>query len=132
MKLRRVERKDFDRILEIVNQPEAREASFYGKKIYKKSHYKYWNKRLRNKMSFAITNEKEVIGVIKIDNNEVSITVDKKYYRKGLAFRALSKIGLDGTKALIKPGNIASIKLFKKLGYKEKMVIYEKNSNSST
>jgi len=124
IKIRRVEKKDLDKILQIRNQPTTRAFMFDEKVISKKEHYKFWASAKRN--GWVILYKEEVVGLIRIENGSVGVCLDKQYRKKGIVFQALSQLKLDGCVAEVKPGNIASIKLFEKLGFKEIKRVYIK------
>ena len=117
IKLRRVEENDLDRILQIRNHPSSRVFMFDTKMISKKEHYLFWRSAKRN--GWVILYKDDVVGFVRIENGTVGVCLDKQYRNKGIMFKALSLLNLDGCTAEIKPNNLASIKLFEKLGFKE-------------
>ena len=125
--MRLVNLKDTDWILNLMNQPSVRKASvisvFNGTHlITKKENEKYWKKILKQKDFQAYSINK--LGLIKINKGNIGIVIDEKHRRKGLAYNNLKKLIKKGYKAEIRTNNKASIKLFKKLGFKEKVRIY--------
>ena len=112
--------KDRNWILQLMNEKEIRQNSFNTESISKKGNDNYWKKNLGRKgfEAYAIEKASVPVGLIRIIDGEVSIAITKKQTRKGIAYGILSKINLNNCFAEIKPTNTASIKLFKKLGFK--------------
>ncbi len=125
---RKITLKDRNWILKLINEKEIRQNSFTTREISKEENDKYWKKKLKRRdfEAFAIFSGEIPIGIIRIDKKIVSIAVSKNLRKKGIAFATLSPLNLKGCTAEIKPKNIASIKLCKKLGFKEKKIVFEK------
>ena len=125
IRLRKITLQDLDWILDIVNQPSARKASFYGKRITIKGHIKHWKERLKSIKALAIIYNNTPIGVIKVfKDRSVFIVVDEKYRRRGIAYNSLRRVNFK--RAEIKPNNTASLNLFRKLGLSKVSVIMKR------
>ncbi|MXO76677.1 GNAT family N-acetyltransferase [Paenibacillus sp. OT2-17] len=133
MELRSATLNDSIIIFNLRNDLDTRKNSFVTDEIPYEEHRHWFEKSLdtkTRKMLIAYENE-ALVGVIRLDlksDNEVviSINIDPSLRQKGYANEILCKIESYTTSwnnkvriltALIKPSNIASIKLFSKRGY---------------
>lgn len=119
--IRPVSLKDVDWIWELMNQGSVRNASFSTKRIGKEENRAYWKRKLEDKgfRAWTICSEGKPVGLVRVENGTVSIAVSESHRRKGLAFRALSELDLEGCRAEVLPENRDSLKLFLKLGFRE-------------
>lgn len=109
-------------ILRLMNQKSVRLNSFNQEKKTKKGNDAYWAKKLAdpNFKAFASWLGRKPVALARIEKKVVSIAVNEKFRHKGIAFETLNGLYLGNCIAEIKPENIASIKLFEKLGFEKK------------
>lgn len=109
-----MEMSDADKMLEWKNYSETRDFSIVSKlRIRKKDHYNWLKKNLRY---FQIIGN--MYGAIRIQNNEISIWIDREHRKKGIATFVLNQIAEPGQTAKIADGNIASMRSFINAGFK--------------
>ena len=123
---------DADKMLEWKNYPETRKFAIASHALIKKAdHYKWLEKNIQH---FQIIEgiEKEKMGAVRIENQEISIWIDNEYWGKGIASFVLEMIYEDEMFAKIVDGNIASMRAFIKAGFKPytyNITNYRLNSN---
>lgn len=121
MKLRPVTFKDADFLLTLKNDPEVRKWAIITKEEIKKENHLIWlDKKLKefNVFFSIILKHGEPVGDIRVEQDgELSVRIIPGERGKGLAFTAISRIA-GMTYAKIVEGNIASMNLFIKSGYK--------------
>ncbi|WP_341226359.1 UDP-2,4-diacetamido-2,4,6-trideoxy-beta-L-altropyranose hydrolase [uncultured Arcticibacterium sp.] len=127
---------------EWINDEDTRQQSFSSEKIDYQTHKNWFNKRIQSEDSvlciMCLGNEE--IGQVRFEKNEasavLSYSVDKKFRRKGLGFWVLEK-GLAFFRkrnpdieiiGYVKMDNLASVKLFRRLKFKENVSNEYKNS----
>ena len=122
LRLKPVRKSDLGLIYELMNEEAVRGNSFNGKKFSEGEHLRYWNAKMQDKdfKAYAIWLNDNFVGLVRLESMEVSVAVKQEYCGKGVAFSALNKLSLGGFRARVKPGNAASLALFKKLGFEEK------------
>jgi len=104
---------DADFMLELKNYPETRRfAIATHDEISKDSHYKWLEKNIQY---FCVIGDLQ--GAIRIQDNEISIWVDRKYWGKGIASWVLESISEVGMIAKIVNGNVGSFKAFIRAGF---------------
>ena len=120
---------DCELFFNLANDDEVRNNSFNSEKISFDEH-KRWFENIYNdkkRTLYKILKDKNFIGQIRLDSFDknsylISISLDKEFRSKGFAFIALEQIIRDkktcNFKAQIKKENLASISLFKRLGFK--------------
>jgi RimJ/RimL family protein N-acetyltransferase len=114
MQLRPMTMADSDKMLEWKNYPETRKYAIASHDIItKEAHYKWLEENLQY---FKVIGE--LYGAVRIQDNEVSIWMDKKYWAKGIASFVLEMIYEDGMFAKIVNGNIPSMRTFIRAGFK--------------
>ena len=135
IELRKVEKKDWDSILNLRNQ--FYENFFYEQKepILKDDHYKYMNKQESNPNfhQWIAFYGKDDVGYIRILDQDINIMVEKKFQSRGIGTimlnlvekKALS-LGIKKLKAIVIAGNESSKKIFIKNNFKLKMYSFEK------
>lgn len=125
-----VEPGDSVAIYKISNQNFVRENSFEQRKIDFKEHQKWFKNKLADKnvlMLKAVANDK-IAGQVKLDikgnRSLIGVSVLKDFQGTGIGSALLQaaqekakEINLIAIDAYIKPGNIASVKLFEKYGW---------------
>ena len=118
MQLRKMTMQDADKMLEWKNYPETREyAIATHDEIKKADHYKWLEQNLQYFQ--VIPNiSGGVIGFIRIENNEISIWLDREYWGKGIASFYLEEISEKGMFCKIVDGNISSFRSFLNAGFK--------------
>lgn len=121
--LKKIGKNDLEWIYGLMSSKDVRKRSFSQKKFSKEEHFKYWEKKLAQKgfSAIGIWVGKKTAGLIRIDKNkEISIAITPGQWGKGIAFNALKQLDLKHCKARVKKDNLASLGLFKKLGFAEK------------
>ena len=134
LKLRTVRQEDCEVLWRWANDPIARAASFSSEPITWDDHLRWFNKKLNSSNCYhfiAFNDQDELIGQIRFDVDEqlesvVSISLANNQRNQGygklilqMAINELLKyISVNNIQALIKPKNLASIKLFESVGFK--------------
>ena len=122
MMLRPMTIKDADFMLELKNYPETRMFAISSKKkILKRDHRKWLEKNIQHFKIIGnlIDNHGyEMRGVIRIQDNEISIWIDRKYWGFGVASDAINFLSYSGLIARIVDGNIGSMRAFINAGFK--------------
>lgn len=133
MQLRPMTMADADKMLEWKNYPETRQFSIVShEEIKKEDHYKYLKENLQyfqiieghfspvyHKAENGLaTPELWPCGALRIQNNEISIWVDKFRQGMGIASFVLEEVSEKGMTAKIVEGNIASMRAFINAGFK--------------
>ena len=118
----------FSFVRELRNNPVTNLGFIQRDLISEESHLDYMKK---NSMFYKICLLDGVpVGYIGIIEKDIRIAVHNDYLQIGIGTFMLNEITKDTSdnlSAKIKIENIASIKLFEKLGYKKRYYIYEKN-----
>ncbi len=134
LKLREVKREDIETLWRWANDPVAREFSLSSKSITWDEHVKWFSEKLNSPYCYqyiAFINSCELVGQLRFDLNDkfqaiVSISLEAHMRNKGYGKQIL-RLGLSqflqNTKpacflAIIKPENIASLKLFERVGFR--------------
>ena len=78
-------KKDWDFILELRNDPKTRKNFYHQHKISKKEHYRYLEKQQLNPKFFnwIICNGTNQVGYIRVLENDISIMIAEKFRNKG-------------------------------------------------
>ena len=135
IQLTKVEKKDWDIILELRNEFYP---NFYKqeKPIPKMEHYQYMEKQELNPKfhQWMIEDNNNIAGYVRIHDNDIGIIVKKEFQNKGIASEAIKltekkarELGITKLVSLIKVENEGSKKIFMKNKYKLKMFWLEKN-----
>lgn len=108
---------DADDLLRWKNQADAVKFSIVTKgKIKKKDHLAWLEKILREgKMKIWMLPGK---GNVRIKDNEIAIGINREYYGQGIATEMIKFFSKPGMMARIVDGNVASMRVFIKCGYK--------------
>lgn len=107
---------DADLMLEWKNYSETRSFTIVtNAEIRREDHIKYIEKNLQYFQMIRV--EGEVVGAVRIKNNEIAIWIDRKYWGYGFATEAIKMVSVKGMIAKIVEGNIASMKAFIRSGY---------------
>ena len=118
----------FSFVRELRNNPITNIAFINRDLISEESHLDYMKK---NSMFYKICLLDGVpVGYIGVIEKDIRIAVHNDYLQLGIGTFMLNEITKDASdnlSAKIKIENMASIKLFEKLGYKKRYYIYEKN-----
>lgn len=121
---------DGGELLKWKNDPSVRAFSLKThKRINGAAHLQWLRKNIQNIL--IILYKSIPVGDIRIDR-EISIKISRSYRGKGIGYIALSRVVKKGMMARIKEGNIASMNLFIKAGfrpiryYKKGYYIYKK------
>jgi len=134
IQLRSAEKKDWDVILTLRNKFFT---NFYNqdKPLKKDEHYQYLEKQKTNPKfnHWMIVNESDILGYVRILDNDIGIMIKEEYQGKGIASQALEiaeeyarEMGIKKLVALVKFGNDSSKKIFLKNNYDLKMYWLEK------
>jgi RimJ/RimL family protein N-acetyltransferase len=117
MKFRLATIEDAEDLLRWKNQKDARQFSIaHHRRILKKDHLKWLEKTLQEgKMKIWIL---EGVGNVRIINNEIAIGIDELEYGKGWATKMIKFFSKPGMTAKIVDGNVASMRVFYKCGFK--------------
>jgi len=126
--LREVGKNDLDWIYDLMTDQRVRERSFSQREFSKEENEAYWDKKLASKdfKARVILHGSKPVGLIRLDGKDVSIAIGPEYWGKSIAFNALKQLDLKGFEARVKPGNKASLNLFKKLGFSESHIVLVK------
>ena len=106
-----------------------------SKPISKNEHYEYLKSHNddANFHHWMIKNNEQIVGYVRILQEDVGIMIKEEYQGKGIASRALELVikeaktlGISKLIALVKSENIQSRKIFEKNNFEMKMYWYEK------
>lgn len=108
---------DAEDLLRWKNQADTRKFAIEThKKIKMKDHLAWLKRKIKEgKMKIWIM---EDVGNVRIENNEIALAIDTQYQGLGIAAMAIKDFSRPGMLAKIVEGNIASMRLFIKCGYK--------------
>ena len=116
MNLRPLTMQDADFMLKLKNYPETRQFAIAShEEIDKESHYKWLEKNLQYFQIIIIDGKDS--GAIRIQDYEISVWVDKEFWKQGIATFVLQHIAKRGMTSKIVEGNIASMKCFTRAGF---------------
>jgi RimJ/RimL family protein N-acetyltransferase len=116
MKLRKMTMQDADKMLEWKNYPETRKFAILShERILKRNHLQW----LANNLQYfkVITEGNDVCGAVRVQDNEVSIWIDRAFRGNGLATKAVKRVSKNGYTAKIVAENIPSLRCFIRAGY---------------
>lgn len=124
--LKKVTEDDIDFLYSLMNNKEVRKFLLNPGQFSYKEHIKYW-KNFKGK-AFIIYYKNKKVGLLREENNEISLHILPEYWNKGIGSKALTEYCHDkhNLRAKIKPGNIGSIKIFEKAGFKLEYCGYKK------
>lgn len=107
---------DADKMLELKNYPETRRFAIASHDIIKpEDHYKWLEENLQYFQ--AIVDEEKMVGAIRVENEVISIWIDRDFWKKGIATYILQHVAKRGQKAFIVCDNIASMRAFIRAGF---------------
>ena len=116
MNLRPMTIEDADKMLKWKNYPETRKFTIVSNvEIKREDHIKYLEKNLQYFQIIRV--EGEVIGAIRVKDNEIAIWIDREFWGCGFATEAIKTFSVKGMTAKIVSGNISSMRAFIKAGY---------------
>lgn len=110
-------------MLKLKNYPETRRFAIVSDKKIKLKDHLVWLKK--NLQYFYIINED--MGVVRVQDKEVSIWIDRKYWGQGLATEAVKLVSGKGYTAKIVEGNLTSKKVFINAGFEPIYTIWQKS-----
>ncbi len=127
-----VKYEDWDTIMDLRN---TFYTMFYKqtKPILKQEHYEYLknNKKNPNFHHWMIQVDKQIVGYVRILQEDVGIMIKKEFHGKGIATKALELVENEAKKhgimkliALVKTENEESKKIFEKNNFQMKMYWY--------
>ena len=105
------------------NYPETRKFAIASHKKIKWTDHLKWLKK--NIQYFQIINNGQ--GAVRVQNKEVSIWIDKKFWGQGLAKEAVKLVSKKGYTATIVEGNRASQQVFINAGFEPIYTIWKKS-----
>ena len=108
---------DADLMLEWKNYPETRNFAIVTNEIIKREdHIKY----LKNNLKYfqIIQVEGEIVGAIRIEDNELAVWIDREFWNYGFATQVIKLISKVGMTAKIVDSNINSMRAFINAKYK--------------
>ena len=120
--IRKLQPKDVPFMLKLIKDPSikkfGRNRSLFSAKQYKEDLFsKKW----------IICQNKVSVGAIRVYKGEVSVGVLSEHQRQGIAYNAINLLPIDDYWVKVERTNIASIKLFEKLGFKYDMCVEDYN-----
>lgn len=130
MQLRKMTIADADKMLEWKNYPETRKFAIASHEEIKiDDHYRWLKENIQYIQ--IIEGHDDICGAVRIQNNEVSIWIDRKFWGEGICAYVLDMVSEKGMRAKIVEGNIASMKCFIRAGfepidYKENYYIFQR------
>lgn len=134
--LRKVEKSDWDYILNLRNLEKFRDNFYQKHTISKSEHYQYLTKQEANPnfLNWIISVDKKNAGYLRILDSDVSIIVDEAFHNMGVGTQALKimekeakKLGIKKLIGKVMIHNKESEKIFQKNNYKLLMYWYEKD-----
>ncbi len=137
IKLRMVEKKDWEFILEIRNEKEVREACHDISVISKKDHMIYMKKisNESNCYQWIVTKNNDDIGYAKLIRGDFGYMIKNKFRGKGFGtllydevFSELKKSGIEKICGDIKINQLIPLKLALKVGFIKKGIIIKNNT----
>ncbi|WP_291572603.1 GNAT family N-acetyltransferase [Clostridium sp. UBA4548] len=135
--LREVDERDCDLLYQWTNDMEVRRNSFSTSRIKYEDHVRWFRSKLNDKACcmFILTIDNHDVGLIRIDivngNGIISYSICSNFRERGYGFKIIKLLEhkiekqhmkLKQLHAEVKHNNIASQKIFKKLGYEEKVI----------
>ena len=109
--------------------PDIRAVSHNKESFTYEEHCLWWQEKMLNDKEFEaalILNDSKPVGCIRRKNKEVSIAIMPEYQNKGLGTTAIEKFCKVGDKVEILIGNVRSIKVFERAGFKKKFLTLER------
>ncbi len=108
---------DADFMLSLKNDPDTRFFSLLtSQEIKREDHIKFLEKNIQY-FTVMVTGNDTRVGAFRIQDNEVSVWVDKNYRKQRFAYFALLEVVKPGMKAKVVIENLPSMRLFFKLGF---------------
>lgn len=115
MQLRPMLMSDADFLLDMKNYPETRRYSFVSKEEIKyDDHINFLKENIHQFKVIVI--ETFCYGIVRVQNKEISIWIDRKFWGKGIATSIFEQCE-KGTLAKVVNGNIGSIKALVRAGF---------------
>jgi len=116
MTLRPMLMADAEKMLEWKNYEETRRFAIQTHDEIKRADHIAWLEK--NIQHFhVIQGSNNMIGAFRIQDNEISIWIDRVFRGQGMALKTLNQVGTKGMTAKIVNGNIASFKSFVRAGF---------------
>lgn len=126
MILRPMSMADAEKMLEMKNYPETRQfAIASNEEIKRDAHYAWLEKNIQH-FQVAEGPYSNIIGAIRIQDNEISIWIDRDHWSNGIATSLLTRVSERGMTAKIVASNIASLRAFIKSGFLPKEFVNDK------
>jgi hypothetical protein len=107
---------DADKMLEWKNYCETRAYAIISQEeISKEAHYAWLEKNLQ---FFQVIQDVDMLGAIRIVDDEISIWIDREHRKKGVAKYIIDKVSYPGMTAKIANGNVYSFRAFLSAGFR--------------
>jgi len=107
---------DADKMLELKNYPETIQfAITTHEEIKKEDHYKWLEENIQYFQ--AICDGEKMVGAIRIFEYEISVWIDREFWKRGIATYVLQHVSKRGMTARIVNGNTGSFKAFVRAGF---------------
>jgi RimJ/RimL family protein N-acetyltransferase len=117
MNLRPMTMDDSDFMLSLKNDPDTRFfALLTSQEIKREDHIKFLEKNIQY-FTVMVNGNDTRVGAFRIQDNEVSVWVDKNHRKQRYAYFALLEVVKSGMTAKVVIGNLPSMRLFSKLGF---------------
>lgn len=117
MTLRPMTMDDADKMLEWKNYPETIASAIVTiGPIKKEDHYKWLAEHL-SEFRVMVKYEGEIVGAIRINNNEISIWIDRAWWKHGIATWVLQHEAERGMTAKIVISNVGAMRAFIRAGF---------------
>lgn len=128
MKLRSLTMADADKLLELKNYKETRQFAIASHaEIKSEDHYKWLQENLQYFQ--AIVDGEKMVGAIRIENEVISIWIDRDFWKRGIATYILQHVAKRGQMAFIVCDNIASMRAFIRAGFEPTEYVSEKRKD---
>jgi len=112
---------DADFMLMLKNYPETRQFAIQSHEEIKREDHIAWLEK--NKQFFHVIESLNIdfvvkrFGAFRIQDNEISIWIDRQYWGNQVATRVISQVSEKGMIAKIVNGNVGSFKAFVRAGF---------------
>lgn len=117
MILRQMTMDDADKMLEWKNYPESRRFAIASHEEIKKDDHLKWLSDNISGFRVIVKHSGEIVGAIRIKDYEVSIWIDRVWWKNGIATYILQHHAERGMTCKIVDGNVASMRAFIRAGF---------------
>lgn len=116
MLLRPMTMADADKMLEWKNYSETRKFSIISNLVIDRNKHMDWLLEHLDQFQ-VIQGSNNTIGAIRINNDEISIWIDRTFRSQGIASYIIEQVAKPGMIAKIVEGNVSSMRAFIKAGF---------------